>query len=85
MPDYAWDRAHDQGPLTARDLQRIGWAGPVGMRDESGDLLPPQDVGAHVFSCCATCAITEPTRRCSDCPRGDATSKLVERIKRCHE
>jgi hypothetical protein len=57
--------------------------GPPPAFDNTGNLLPPQDIDAHVFSCCAACAITELNRRCTGCPRGTASSKLVERIRKC--
>jgi hypothetical protein len=79
MAEYSFEFAHDDRVLTVRDLRAVGWW------NSDTVLEPPTDivVSGPAFSCCATCADTEPTRRCSGCPRGTATSKFVERIRRC--
>jgi hypothetical protein len=72
---------NDDRALTVRDVRAAGWW------NTDTVLEPPTDIktSGAAFSCCATCANTEPTRRCSGCPRGSATSKFMERIRRCQE
>jgi hypothetical protein len=81
MSEFAFEFARNDRALTVGDLRAIGWW------DTDTALEPPTDIktSGAAFSCCARCAATEQIRRCRGCPRGDATSKLVERIRRCHE